>query len=239
MKHNKDGLPMKEGVNVPLVAGIDNADPAVTLHDKAIPEKLKTKSGKVFNLRESHDFHERVEYPLMQAGLSYDDAHRYATEAEHKRIRDLGFDPNEIELLAKPFINQALHRAKATSGYCAHATLDNQPYRDSDTDDTLNRGEEVDEREFYDKHGNEYEEPEQFWALGKVSFIIGCAEDGTYAAVEPSTATVWERGKTRAAAETAVDRKVRKHGLLHTREMIDAATPWSQQQLKAIFDSDD
>ena len=227
MKTNKDGLPMKDGADVPLAAGVDKENTSVTLHDKAIPETLTMKDGKVFNLRESHDYHERVEHPLMQAGLSYEDAHRHATEAEHARIRDLGFDPNEVEELAKPHIDAAKHRAKAEGR--ATPSLDTQPYVDSK--EPVNGEEPQDERVLYDAKGRSYHDPEQHRALGKVDFII--AQRGTtYHALEPATATVWASARSRAAVEKAIDRRVRKDGVLRVRQTIDDTVPVSQQQLK-------
>jgi len=231
---NRDGLPMKEGENVPLTAGVDDADPSTTLHDAAIPEFLAVKDGRNFNLRESHDFHERVEYALMQAGLSYTDAHRYATEAEHKRMRDLGFDPSEIEALAAPFIDMAKHRSKA-EGYEAHATLDNQPYRDNGDNKLLKRGgSEKDERCFYDKDGNEHRNPEQYRAIGKIDFILA-ERDGEVCAIEPNTARVWLSGSTRKQAERGIDAVVRAKGTAQVHKEIDAETPFSQQQLQEIY----
>jgi hypothetical protein len=234
-EQNADGLPIETGLNIPLTAGVDQADPATTLHDAAIPEKLHTSRGE-FNLRLSHDFHERVEYALMQAGLSYDDAHRYATEAEHKRARDLGFDPNEIEELAKPFIDAAAHRAKAT-GYQADPTVDNQPYRDSGEEGLLNRGgEEVDERCYYDRDGGEYSCPEQYRALGKIDFVIAESPSG-FSAIEPSSATVWLSRSTREGAEKAIDDRVRSIGTKRAKAKIDAEPPISQQQLQELYDA--
>lgn len=221
---------MKEGQDVPLTAGVDKVDTSVTLHDKAIPETLMTKDGKTFNLRESHDFHERVEHPLMQAGLSYDDAHRHATEAEHARIRHLGFDPNEIEELAKPHIDAAKHRAKAEGK--ATPTLDTQPYVDSE--EKMNGAEPKDERVMFDTKGREYTNPEQHRALGKVDFVI--AQRGpTYHALEPTTAEVWVSARSRGNVEKALDRLVRKRGLISVRKRIDDGQPVSQQQLKSRY----
>lgn len=228
---NSDGLPMHERENVPLAAGVDAAHPDTTVHDKAIPRHVTTADGRKFNLRESHDYHERVEHPLMQAGLSYEDAHRYATEAEHARMRHHGFDPNEIEQLAAPHIDMALHRSRAM-GYRAHPTVDNQPYVDDGKTETLNRGQpEEDERVVYDHMGNAMMQPQQHRALGKVDFITAFRE-GKYHGIEPTTAHVWATGRTRDAVERKLNTKVRKMGTDGVRRMIDAMPPMSQQQLQ-------
>lgn len=226
---NADGLPMAEGANVPLAAGVDADDPKTTVHDASIPAELETSKG-LFDLRGSHDFHERVEYALMGAGLSYDDAHRLATEAEHKRQRDLGFDPNEIEKLAEPFIDAAAHRAKA-DGYAVHPTLDMQPYRDSEVEP----GEDApDTRKYYDRDGNEYWDPGEYKALGKVSFTL--AENETCVAViEPNSGKVWLTAPTRDKAETLIDDRIRAMGLSRTKMAINAEPPKSQQQLQETY----
>ena len=232
---NPDGLPMKSGQNVPLTAGVDEADPKTTLHDAVVPEQLPMRDGRMFNLRESHDFHERVEKALMEAGLSYTDAHWLATEAQHKRERDLGFDPNETEELAKPYIDEARHRARA-EGYKAHKTLDNQPYVDGGDEKLLKRGKkEKDERIFYDKDGGEYRNPEQYSAIGKVNFIIAEWKD-EHCAIEPNTAKVWLSAKTRKQAERGIDGIVRAKGTAQVHKEIDAETPFSQQQLQSIYE---
>lgn len=233
MRTNADGLPMKTGQNIPLAAGVNAEEPEETLHDKAIPATLDTSKGE-FNLRESHDYHERVEWALMQAGLDYADAHRLATEAEHARQRNLGFDPNEIADLERPYIDHALHRSRAES-YVASKEVDNQPYRDDDMGHLVNDDE--DHRVFYDHIGRTYGEPQQFRALGKVDFVI--AKNGDqFSAIEPTTATVWATARTRKQAEQTITRFVRETGLERVKKRIDGGTCYSQQQLKERYGDD-
>lgn len=233
---NPDGLPMQGDQNIPLGAGVDLKDKRKTLHDAAIPELLPTLDGRQFPLRESIDYHERIEFALMQAGMGYDEAHRLATEAEHKRIRDLGFDPSEIETLGKPYIDKALSRAKKPS-YCAARTVDNIPYIDSGAADLLERpGEDEDDRVIFDRDGEKYTDPETYSAAGRVPFlIVRCYDDeNLYAVLEPNSAEPWfDDVPSRREAERKIDALIRKKGSDWAKQRIDAAPALSQQQLQA------
>lgn len=236
LKTNPDGLPIKGGQNIPLGAGVDLKDKRVTLHDASIPESLPLLDGRVFALRDSIDYHERIEFALMQAGLGYDEAHRLALECEHKRMRDLGFDPNQVEALSKPYIDEALTRAKQP-GYCAARTIDNQPYIDSGDTKLLDRpDEDEDERTVFDRDGSKYFEPQQYAAIGKMPFIIAeCYQSGKtlFAVIEPNTGEAWfDDVASRAIAERKIDSLLRKKGTEWAKERVGMEPALSQQQLQ-------
>ena len=228
---------MAEGENVPLTAGMA-VDEKTTLHDKAIPRRLKTADGRWFDLRESHDHHERAEFPLMQAGMTYADAHRWATEIEHFRQRSLGFDPVEIEALAAPHIDAARHRARM-EGATASGRLDDTPYVDGGETDILNRPPDVDPC-LYDRDGHRYLNPRQLRLLDTFDAFVGCSDaDGTYAVLEPSTGMLLAHGH--ALDDQAVDAAkllASRQGTIHLRRRIDAEPPLSQQQLKEMHHAD-
>ena len=244
---NKDGLPIKEGQNVGLTAGMAK-DERTTLHDKAIPETIEatwtdpedaTRSEKrPFNLRESHDYHERIERALMDAGMVYDDGHRWATEVEHARQRQMGFDPNEIEELAKPFIDMAAHRAKA-EGARAPAALDEKPYVDNGDEDLLNRPAIGYEHSIYDRDGNRYTNPRQLRLLDTFDAFVGCNDaDGTYAVIEPGTGMLLSHGhELDDQATKAAEALASRRGSIFLRRMIDMEPPLSQQQRKEKYDA--
>lgn len=232
--HNRDGLPMRVNENVPMAGGMD-IDNKTSVHDKSIPEFLECEHEcgelRPFNLWESHDYHERIEKANMHLG--YDTAHRVATEAEHARQRQLGFNPNEIADKSKEFINQAEHRAKAETDYQASVTLDNHPYVDMGEEDSLQRGrEEADERIYLDRDRNVYFCPSPIRLLDEFDMIVAEADKG-YAVIEPNSAMVFERGRTESSAKRAALREAKTLGVSALRKRFNAEPPLSQQQLLA------
>lgn len=245
ISENRDGLPIKDDQNVGLTAGMSK-DGRTSLHDKVIPETIRAtwtnpenpaeSEERDFNLRESHDYHERIERALMDAGMEYGDAHRWATETEHARQRQLGFDPNQIEDLAAPYIDMAAHRARA-EGRRAPAELDEKPYVDGGDEDMLNRGAEDYEHVIYDRDGNCYINPRQLRLLDTFDAFVGCNDkDGSYAVLEPSTGMLLAHGhELDDQAVDAAKLLASRRGVIFLKRWIESEPPLSQQQLQAKF----
>jgi len=244
---NKDGLPIKEDQNVGLTAGMAT-DERTTLHDKAIPEFIKATwtdpqdstrtEERDFSLRESHDFHERVEKALMLAGMVYLDAHRWATEVEHFRQVQMGFNPNQIEELAEPYVDMAAHRARAEEAI-APKILDDQPYvqQGGGATELLNRPVVNYAPCLYDRDGDEYENPKQLRLLNEFDAFVACnKKDGSYAVLEPSTGMLLSHGHVSGdAAREAAELLAARRGTIFMRRWIEAEPALSQQQLKEKF----
>lgn len=245
---NKDGLPIKEGQNVGLTAGMAT-DERTTLHDKVIPEFIKAtwtdpqdsirSEERDFSLRESHDYHERIEKALMLAGMVYLDAHRWATEVEHFRQVQMGFNPNQIEELAKPYVDMAAHRAKAEEAV-ASKKLDDQPYvqQGDGATELLNRPVVNYAPCLYDRDGEEYEHPKQLRLLNEFDAFVACnKKDGSYAVLEPSTGMLLSHGHlSDDAAREAAELLAARRGTIFMRRWIEAEPALSQQQLKEKYD---
>lgn len=71
--------------------------------------------------------HESVEKPLMDHGLTYEQAHAIATKAEEDAVRSRGFDPVDYQAKVKPLVE----RARADAGR-QPADLETKPYAGSD-----------------------------------------------------------------------------------------------------------
>lgn len=224
---NPDGLPEKSG-NVPLAAGMAAAGSA-TIHDKDIPEFVEA-AGKKFNLHDSFDYHERIERALMGAGFDYMDAHRCAQECEHARQREMGFDPNEIEKLAAPFIDMAAHRAKAEGASKVYA----EPYKEEGESGLLSKDDKPKPQTVRDNHGNEYTAPERFRIMDRFDAIL-CKGSGKFCVIEPTSAMVIGHGMTAKGAKFDADQMVKKRGALKFRAWIEQQPQMSQQQLDEIY----
>lgn len=224
---NKDGLPIKDGEDVGLTAGMSK-DGVTSLHDKNIPETIKTKNGD-WSVRESHDYHERVEDAGMQAGLDYHQAHRVATEAEHSRMRQMGFDPNEIEELLKPHIDAAAHEARARKNTTPE--VGEQPYVDMDED--MGEKEPEDTRIILDRDGNRYVMPELHHVVGTVEVLLCSREDGScHAVIDPNSGKVLiERGERDQALQHA-HRMAERKGRYRLQKELFEEPAMSQQQLR-------
>jgi hypothetical protein len=245
ISENRDGLPIEDGQNVGLTAGMSK-DGRTSLHDKVIPatiratwtnpENPENTEERDFDLRESHDYHERIERALMDAGMEYLDAHRWATECEHARQRQQGFNPNQIEETAAPYIDAAAHRARA-EGRAAPAELDEQPYVDGGDTDLLNRDTESFEHAVFDRDGNRYINPRQLRLLDSFDSFVACSEgDGSYAVLEPSTGMLLAHGhELDSQAVEAANLLAARRGTLYLKRWIESEPALSQQQLQARF----
>lgn len=233
---NKDGLPTATA-KVGLAAGMSK-DGVTSVHDPNLPEWgwFKHASGKVkpFNLRESRDFHERVEDAEIQAGKDYYEAHRVATEAEHSRMRQMGFDPNEIEAAQKPSIDAVAHEARARGH--TPAAVGNEPYRVTGEAGMRQDGDATDRRFILDKAGNRYDEPTHDKLLGQTEIVIGKRTDRLgYSAIDPNSGTVFAHGGSRIGCQKAAEKKAADLGRPRLKERFERYPALSQQQLRERY----
>lgn len=234
---NKDGLPIRTGAHVGLAAAM-HKDGVTSVHDKNLPKWgwFKHASGKLkpFNLQESRDFHERVEDAELQAGKDYYESHRVATEAEHSRMRQMGFDPNEIEAFQRPYIDAAAHEARA-KGHTS-PSVGNEPYRGTDEAGMRADGDVTDHRFILDKEGNKYTEPSHDKLLGQTEIVIA-KRDGrsSFAAIDPNSGHVFARGATRIAAKKSAEKKADDMGRPRLKSRFERFPQLSQQQLREKY----
>lgn len=235
---NKDGLPIKTGENVGLAAAMAD-DGRTSLHDKNMPDTVEAththpETGEVskqpFNLTESRDYHERVEDAEMQAGKDYYEAHRVATEAEHSRARQLGFDPNEIEKLQAPHIDKAAHEARARGDTTAEAGT--EPYRQSGEAGMREDGAAPDNRFVLDRDGSKYTDPVHGKLLKTFETVTAKGEDGRYAVIDPNSGKVLARGDTADEADAAAQALATARGRIRMKKMLEKEPALSQQQLR-------
>lgn len=239
---NKDGLPTKDA-NVGLTAGMSK-DGVTSVHDAGKPDVIQAthtdadgvKTQQPFNLRESHDKHERDEKALLDAGHTYPEAHRIATEQEHARQRQLGFDPNEIEALAKPSTDEAAHEGETQGNTTKEVTA--EPLIDSGKE-AMQGGPQPDPRFVIDADGGKYTDVvhRKILAGDHPGFEVmsGQHEDGGYATIDPNSGKVLTKGKTRAAADTALDALAKSKGRRGMEKFLNKLPPKSQQQLREQF----
>lgn len=232
---NKDGLPMSKG-RVGLAAGMSE-DGRTSVHDKHMPDTVqaKYKGGpkRPFNLLESRDYHERIEDAEIQAGKEYYEAHRTATEAEHARMRQMGFDPNEVEALQQPYIDAAAHEARArgdTKG------VGNEPYRGAGEPSMRSDGDGSDNRFILDRAGNRYESPKHGKLLGQTEIVTAKRSDRQkYGVLDPNSGMVFAEGETRMGALRKAQKKALDLGRPRLKDKFDKEPPLSQQQLREKF----
>jgi hypothetical protein len=217
-------------------------DGVTSVHDKSRPDTLTAThtdpaTGKVsqqpFSLLDSTDHHERVEKALLDAGHSYAEAHRMATEVEHARIRQLGFDPNEIEQKQQPYIDRAAHRARALGNTTPRATA--EPYLDSGENAMRRQGAEPDPRFVLDRDGTKYTEPVHGRLLGNVETVTAKHPDGSYAVMDPNSGAVLAKGKTRREADAEAAEYAANKGRVILKNKFGKEPPLSQQQLRERF----
>jgi len=226
---NKDGLPISPGENVGLLGGITK-DGQETLIDEAMPQFTETANGPWDNW-ESTDYHERVEFANRHRG--YDIAHNVATEAEHARMRQMGFDPNEIEEKNKKYIDTAKHRAKF-EGAVAREDTSPYPYIDGGDEKLLNR-KIADERCIFDKDGERYINPEPLLLLGLFDCVSCCCDsDKLYAVIELNSASILGEGSTRNRAISNARENAERMGAKRLESELLLMPPRSQQQLMEI-----
>lgn len=231
---NRDGLPIEKG-NVGLAAAMKD-DRRTSVHDHVMPDTVMAHRTELcaFNLLESRDYHERVEDALMAAGHDYPEAHRVATECEHARMRQLGFDPNEIEELQKPYIDLAAHEARARGN--TQSDVGNQPYIDSGDVDMREDGDDEDHRFVLDRDGIKYVDPVYGKLLGSIEIVTGAADSGQdYAVIDPHSGMVLVRGKSREKADAEAVDMAERLGRKKLQAKLDKEPPQSQQQLQEKF----
>lgn len=232
---NKDGLPIRTG-NVGLAAGMSK-DGVTSVHDKKMPEWvwLKNLDGKqkAFSLLESRDYHERIEDAEIQAGKDYAEAHRVATETEHSRMRQMGFDPNKVEALQKPYIDAAAHEARGKGN--TTPKVGNEPYRGPDAGMRADQ-DNKDRRFILDSHGNRYNEPTFDKLLGQTEIVYAKRAKGSgFAAIDPNSGWVFAKGDSRVGVKKDAERKADDLGRPRLKERFDNHKPQSQQQLREKF----
>lgn len=228
---NRDGLPIREGDDVGLAAGM-SGDGRTSVHDAAMPRWYDDEKGQRFDLRESRDYHERVEKALLDAGHTYPEAHRAATEAEHARMRQMGFDPNAVEAYQQPYIDRAAHRARAEGNTTPDVTA--EPYIDSG-EQAMRRDVSADPRFVLDRDGQRYEQPVHGKLLDSIETVTGRDGAGGYAVMDPHSGKVLNRGGTFDQARMRAERTASKLGRRRLQEKLDAEPPLSQQQLRERF----
>ena len=228
---NRDGLPIREGEDVGLAAGMSE-DGRTSVHDAAMPRWYEAEAGRRFDLRESRDYHERVEKALLDAGHTYPEAHRAATEAEHARMRQMGFDPNAVEAHQQPHIDRAAHRARALGNTTPEVTA--EPYIDSG-ELGMRRDAPADPRFVLDRDGERYTQPLHGKLLERIETVSGRGADGRYAVMDPHSAKVLSRGDTPEQARAGAQRLAARLGRRRLQQMLDAEPALSQQQLRERF----
>lgn len=238
---NKDGLPVRTGENVGLVAGND-ADGRTTIHSKEKPDwmwashtdpETGEKSLKPYHLLESDDKHERDEEAEMQAGKDYYEAHRVATELQHARDRQMGFDPNEIEELRQPWNDAAAHEARARGNTTAR--VGTEPYRVSGEAGMREDGAAPDNRFILDRDGNKYTDPVHGKLLKSFEVVTAKGEDGGYAVIDANSGKVLVTGKTAELADKSADEMARARGRIRMKKFLEKDPPLSQQQLRETY----
>ena len=228
---NRDGLPIREGDDVGLAAGMSE-DGRTSVHDAAMPRWYDDARGRRFDLRESRDYHERVEKALLDAGHTYPEAHRAATEVEHARMRQLGFDPNAVEAYQQPYIDRAAHRARAEGSTTPDVTA--EPYIDSG-ELGMRRDAPADPRFVLDREGRRYDQPVHGKLLDSIETVTGRDGDGGYAVMDPHSGKVLKRGSTFELARMRAERMASNLGRRRLQERLDAEPALSQQQLRERF----
>jgi hypothetical protein len=239
---NKDGLPVRTGENVGLVAGND-VDGRTTVHSKEKPDwiwathtdpETGATSLKPYNLLASDDKHERDEEAEMQAGKDYYEAHRVATELQHHRDRQLGFDPNEIEQLRQPWNDAAAHEARARGNTTNR--VGTEPYRVTPGGPEMRQdGEAPDNRFVLDTDGNKYTSPVHGKLLKRFEVITAKAEDGSHVVIDANSGKVLATGKTAEKADEAAAEMARNLGAKRLQKRLEKEPPLSQQQLREQF----
>lgn len=233
---NKDGLPIETGAHVGLTAAMGK-DGLTTVHDKAAPDTVVAThaSGerRPFNLLESRDYHERIEDAEMQAGKDYYEAHRVATEAEHSRMRQLGFDPNEIEALHQPHIDAAAHEARARGN--TTPDVGNEPYRVAGEGGMRADGDVQDHRFILDREGNKYTAPIHGKLLRTIETVTAQRDDGRFAVMDPNSGMVLAEGDTRLGAERGAKKMAGDLGRQRLQKRLEKQPALSQQQLREQF----
>uniref|UniRef100_UPI00055D6960 hypothetical protein n=1 Tax=Nevskia soli TaxID=418856 RepID=UPI00055D6960 len=228
---NRDGLPIREGDDVGLAAGMSE-DGRTSVHDAAMPRWYDDARGRRFDLRESRDYHERVEKALLDAGHTYPEAHRAATEVEHARMRQMGFDPNAVEAFQQPYIDHAAHRARAEGSTTPDVTA--EPYIDSG-ELGMRRDAPADPRFVLDREGKRYDQPVHGKLLDSIETVTGRDGDGGYAVMDPHSGKVLKRGSTFELARMRAERMASNLGRRRLQERLDAEPALSQQQLRERF----
>ena len=228
---NRDGLPIREGDDVGLAAGM-SGDGRTSVHDAAMPRWYDDAKGQRFDLCESRDYHERVEKALLDAGHTYPEAHRAATEAEHARMRQMGFDPNAVEAYQQPYIDRAAHRARAEGNTTPDVTA--EPYIDSG-EQAMRRDAPADPRFVLDRDGKRYDQPVHGKLLDSIETVTARDGDGGYAVMDPHSGKVLSQGVTFDQARMRAERTASKLGRRRLQEKLDAEPPLSQQQLRERY----
>jgi len=232
---NKDGLPMRID-NVGLAAAMDK-DGITSVHDKIMPDSadFMHESGEMrpFDLLESRDYHERIEDANMQAGHDYYEAHRVATEAEHSRMRQLGFDPNEVEAFQKPYIDAAAHEARAKGNTTPE--IGNEPYRVSEETEMRADNDDSDNRYVLDIDGRKYDRPVMDKLLGTCEIVTGC-NDNKWAAIDINSGKVLTTAESRRGAIRKVEAWAKNLGRRRLKARFESYDQMSQQQLRAKFE---
>jgi hypothetical protein len=229
---NHDGLPIRAGDDVGLAAGMSQ-DGVTSVHDRAMPRWYEDRKGRRFDLQESRDYHERVEKALLDAGHSYNEAHRAATEAEHARVRQLGFDPNAAEDFQKPFIDRAAHRARVLGNTTRDVT--GEPYQDSGENAMREDGGEPDPRFILDRDGNRYTRPVHGKLLDSVEIVTGRGGDGRYAVMDPNSGSVLVEGADVDEARQRAEQLAIRLGRRRLQAKLDKEPALSQQQLRERY----
>lgn len=229
---NRDGLPIRAGDDVGLAAGMSQ-DGVTSVHDRAMPRWYEDGQGQRFDLQESRDYHERVEKALLDAGHSYNEAHRAATEAEHARMRQLGVDPNVVEDFQKPFIDRAAHRARVLGNTTRDVT--GEPYQDSGENAMREDGGEPDPRYVLDRDGNRYTRPVHGRLLDSIEMVTGRHGNGRYAVMDPNSGMVLAEGGDFDEAQRQAGQLAARAGRRRLQALLDKEPARSQQQLRERY----
>jgi hypothetical protein len=124
-----EGVTIDRTHNIPYLGGTDTTGHVVYI-DKDTPPTLKLTGadGKPQDVNPDKylALHEDVEKRLMDKGLSYAEAHQYATAAENDSVKADGLNPEEYNKALEPFIKNDEHKRGNVP-----ADLNKQPYTES------------------------------------------------------------------------------------------------------------
>lgn len=95
------------GVDIPTLSAL--ASDGTVLFDRSLPRQLSL-GGQVFDPRVPLSVHERTEGFHMDRGLSYEQAHTLATQAEDQWAARRGLDPKAYQKLIGAFAEQVASR---------------------------------------------------------------------------------------------------------------------------------
>lgn len=109
--------------DVPYLAGYSKDGDTIYI-DRDMPRKLRVNGVPIFVADLLLEAHEHVEQALEAQGLTYKEAHKFATKYEHFVCKKMGVDPMAYEEALRPYEKFALVKRNPQ----LPPDLDPQPY---------------------------------------------------------------------------------------------------------------